>query len=99
MNPSSSCSETGFANSARRSAVVCGEAEEGIRERNCVVWEDGSRAIEGRLDCSFGGSLERFCGGIGAVVLRAGLLGTGRGALLVSSAVPKQQQSPRSLLC
>lgn len=40
----------------------------------------------------------RCFGGIGAVVFRVGLLGTGRGALLASSAVPKEQQSSKALL-
>lgn len=43
--------------------------------------------------------MERCFAGIGAVVFRVGLLGTGRGALLVSSAVPKEQQSSKALLC
>ena len=48
MKPSSSFAETGFASSARRRAVVCGEADLGIRERNSPVCEMGSRWIGGR---------------------------------------------------
>lgn len=47
MNPSSSDSEKGFANSARRSDVVCGDEDFGIYERNSPVREDGSRFILG----------------------------------------------------
>lgn len=49
MKPSSSSSENGLASSARRRAVVCGDAEGGMRERNSPVREEGSRAIGGRF--------------------------------------------------
>lgn len=47
MKPSSSDSENGFANSARRSDVVCGDADFGMSERNSPVREEGSRSIGG----------------------------------------------------
>jgi hypothetical protein len=52
MKPSSSASDTGFANSASSSAVVCGDADVGMRERNSPVRDEGSRAIGGRCEGS-----------------------------------------------
>lgn len=86
MYPSSSCSETGFAISASRRAVVSGDVDDGIRERNSPVWEDGSRTIGGRV----------VLFGIEDVVLRSGFF-AGLEALFPPSASPLQQNRPKLL--
>lgn len=87
MNPSSSNSEAGFANSARRSAVICGDVDDGMRERSSR--EEGSRDILGLWRVPWG--IRDF----GVVVLF--LDWTGRGALPPSGS-PMQQNSAMLLL-
>jgi hypothetical protein len=100
--PSSSASDTGFANSASSRAVTCGDVDVGMSDRNSPVRDEGSRAIEGRCEGSFCctalGNFERCSAGMVAVIRLEGLWLTGLGALLLSSATPMQQNSPR-LLC
>lgn len=48
IKPSLSCSETCLASSDSKRAVVCGDADVGMSDRNSPVREEGSRLIAGR---------------------------------------------------
>jgi hypothetical protein len=102
MKPSSSLGEMGFASSESRRAVICGEADFGIKERNSPVWESGSRSICGRWrGCFCGdflGSFEYRSVGTDIVVRPLRALLASLGALFFSSASPMQQKKPELLV-
>jgi hypothetical protein len=88
MYPSSSNSETGLASSASRRAVVCGEMQDGMRERSSP--DEGPRDILGLCRASLG------IRDIGSLMCVLGL--TGRGAFRWSTS-PMQHNRARLLPC
>jgi len=101
MKPSSSLVETGLANSASSSAVVCGDVDGGIKVSNSPVWDRGSRTMAGRCKscfrCAFVETFGRLSAGTLAVFRPLEGLFVGRGALLCSSMSPVQQKRPKLL--